>query len=215
MNHPEHLWQHAAAAPGSSPGGHAADNTPPEGTGLPPGTGYGFHGPGPHHHGMPWPGMPWPGMPHWPGYPPPGFGMGPPPYGYGAYGAPGYHGAPLGPSHAAPPPGPAPAGAEQAGFGATMGGLADQAGLGMFKDFFSLGDGEFWKGAVVGAAVVMLLTNENLREALLGGATKAAEAVKSGMDNLAGSDTEPGATDGDDATDADAATQTQTEDSSR
>jgi len=96
-----------------------------------------------------------------------------------------------------------------------MGGLADQAGLGMFKDFFSLGDGEFWKGAVVGAAVVMLLTNENLREALLGSATKAAEAVKSGMDNLAGSDNETSAADGDDSSDADDAMQAQTEEPSR
>lgn len=215
MNHSEHMWQNAAAPPGSSHGGHAT-GTPPEGTGLPPaadpaaGVGYGFHGPGPYH-----PGMPWPGMPPWPGYPPPGFGMGSSPYGYGVYGAPGYQGPPVGPGYAAPPPGPAPAGAEQSGFGATMGGLADQAGLGMFKDFFSLGDGEFWKGAVVGAAVVMLLTNEHLREALLGGATKAAEAVKSGMDNIAGSDNETSAADSDDSTDADAAMQAQTEDPSR
>lgn len=118
----------------------------------------------------------------------------------------------MGPGSATPPPGHAPAGAEATGLGATMGGIADQAGLGMFKDFFSLGDGEFWKGAVVGAAVVMLLTNENLREALLGGASKAAEAVRSGMDNLAGSDTDTSAGNGDDSSETDATAQAQTED---
>jgi hypothetical protein len=76
-----------------------------------------------------------------------------------------------------------------------MGNLADQAGLGMFKDFFRFDDGEFWKGAMVGAAVVLLLTNENLRDALIGGAAKTAEAVKSGMDNLAGDERESDAAD--------------------
>jgi hypothetical protein len=71
-----------------------------------------------------------------------------------------------------------------------MGNIADQAGLGMFKDFFKFDDGEFWKGAMVGAAVVLLLTNESLRDALLGGAAKTAEAVKSGMDSFAGTDRE-------------------------
>ena len=65
----------------------------------------------------------------------------------------------------------------------------------MFKDFFRFDDGEFWKGAMVGAAVVLLLTNEGLRDALIGGAAKTAEAVKSGMGNLAGSERESDAAD--------------------
>ena len=51
----------------------------------------------------------------------------------------------------------------------------------MLKDFFSFDDGDFWKGALVGAAVVLLLTNENLREALAGGVAKTAAAAKAGF----------------------------------
>jgi len=77
-----------------------------------------------------------------------------------------------------PPPGPTP---EQAQMEAMFNDMADKSGLGMLKGFFNTGDGDFWKGALVGAAVVMLLTNEGLRDSLIGGAAKTAEAVKSGF----------------------------------
>jgi hypothetical protein len=195
MNHPEHGWHNMGAAPGSDPtAGATAAPTGNMGPSLGPDpmSGYGYGAPGawPHH-----PPMGWQGGPAAPSYPPPGYGMGPPPHGYGPYGPAGYGGAPYG--HAAPgsAPGPTPPGADSAGFGAAMGNLADQAGLGMFKDFFRFDDGEFWKGAMVGAAVVLLLTNEGLRDALIGGAAKTAEAVKSGMGNLAGSERESDAAD--------------------
>lgn len=188
MNHPEHGWQNAGAVHGAdAPAGATSTPTgnmgPPPGADAMPGYGYGSQGAWPHH-----PAMGWPGGPAGPWYPPPGYGMGPPPYGYGPYGPAGYGGAPFGHAATGSAPGATPPGAESAGFGAALGNLADQAGLGMFKDFFSFDDGEFWKGAMVGAAVVLLLTNENLREALIGGAAKTAEAVRSGMDNLAGTE---------------------------
>jgi hypothetical protein len=195
MNHPEHGWHNMGAAPGAdttagvtaTPTGNMGPSPGPD-----PMSGYGYGAPGawPHH-----PPMGWPGGPAGPWYPPPGYGMGPPPHGYGPYGPAGYGGAPFGPAAPGSAPGPTPPGAESAGFGAAMGNLADQAGLGMFKDFFRFDDGEFWKGAMVGAAVVLLLTNENLRDALIGGAAKTAEAVKSGMDNLAGDERESDAAD--------------------
>lgn len=189
MNHPEHGWQNAGPAPGADTAA-GATATP---TGNPgpapdphamPGYGHGAPGVWPHH-----PPMGWSGGPAGPWYPPPGHGMGAPPYGYRPYGPAGY-GAPFGHAGPGPAPGSTPPGAESAGLGAAMGNIADQAGLGMFKDFFKFDDGEFWKGAMVGAAVVLLLTNDSLRDALLGGAAKTAEAVKSGMENLAGSERE-------------------------
>lgn len=67
------------------------------------------------------------------------------------------------------------------GLAASLGALADSSGLSAFKDLFNWEDGEFWKGAMVGAAVVILLTNESLRDSLLGGFSKTAEAMKSGL----------------------------------
>ncbi|MFO8152678.1 hypothetical protein [Thioalkalivibrio sp.] len=82
----------------------------------------------------------------------------------------------------------------------------------MLKDLFGFDDGEFWKGAMVGAAVVMLLTNENLRDALVGGATKTAEAVKSGMDNLAGTGQETDADTAGESSNTEVSSQAQPED---
>jgi len=71
------------------------------------------------------------------------------------------------------------------GLAAALGNMADQSGLGMFKNLFNFEDDEFWKGALVGAAAVLLLTNENLRSSLLGSAAKTAEALKSGLAGFA------------------------------
>jgi hypothetical protein len=116
---------------------------------------------------------------------------GDPMYGNPLYGAqyaqaaPGWNQMP--PGYAPPPPSAAAgAAAMPPGFSAAMGEIADKNGLGMFKDFLNLDDGEFWKGALVGAAIVLLMTNEELRNSLIGGATKTAEAVKSGLAGFGG-----------------------------
>jgi len=56
--------------------------------------------------------------------------------------------------------------------------LGESAGLGDLGGMFAFDDKEFWKGAVVGAAAILLLTNENVRDTLLGGISKATSAVK-------------------------------------
>lgn len=139
----------------------------PGGPGMHPGTGAGPFGPGP---GMQY---------HWGAPQGPGFAYGPPP---GAYGP--------GPGWTAYPPG---FGAQQgmgpdpatAGMQAAMSEFADQSGLGALKGFLNFTDGEFWKGALVGAAIVLLMTNEDLRSALLGSAARTANAMKSGLGGLA------------------------------
>ena len=90
-----------------------------------------------------------------------------PPYGF--YAPPGAQ---------APPPPPNP---DQAGIQAALNDMADKSGLGMLKGFLNMDDGEFWKGALVGAAVVLLMTNEDLRNSLINSAAKTAEAVKAGF----------------------------------
>jgi hypothetical protein len=64
---------------------------------------------------------------------------------------------------------------------AAMQQAAEQNGLGGLKQFLNFSDGEFWKGALVGAAVVLLMTNEDLRDSLMTGAAKAAGAMKAGL----------------------------------
>ncbi|NGP54465.1 hypothetical protein [Thioalkalivibrio sp. XN8] len=122
----------------------------------------------------------------------PGFAYGPPPGPYGP--GPGWGGFPpgYGPQQ---PMGPDPA---AAGFSAAMNEFADQSGLGALKGFMNFNDSEFWKGALVGAAVVLLMTNDELRGALLGGAAKTANAMKDGLaafgeDAEAAAQGEPGA----------------------
>ena len=111
--------------------------------------------------------------PHAGYYAQPGYGWYAPPPGYGP------------PPQAAPgaPPGVGANDPAMAGFTAAMGDMAEKNGLGMFKDLLNFDDGEFWKGALVGAALVMLLTNEDLRNSLIGGAAKTAEAFKAGLGN--------------------------------
>jgi hypothetical protein len=85
--------------------------------------------------------------------------------------------------------GPDPA---AAGFSAAMNEFADQSGLGALKGFMNFNDGEFWKGALVGAAIVLLMTNEELRGALLGGAARTANAMKAGLAGFGEDGTEEG-----------------------
>jgi hypothetical protein len=122
---------------------------------------------------------------------------GPVPYpAYYAAPAPGWQGPP--PVYGLPPQTPAPAaaaGLPPDAFAGAMNELADKSGLGMFKNFLNLDDGEFWKGALVGAAVVLLMTNEDLRNSLIGGAAKTAEVVKSGLSGFAGGTSATGESD--------------------
>jgi hypothetical protein len=45
----------------------------------------------------------------------------------------------------------------------------------------NLDDSEFWKGALIGAAAVLLLTNESVQSMLFKTGAKAKEAVQSGV----------------------------------
>lgn len=126
-------------------------------------------------------------------------GMGPSPHGYGDAFAPGpahYYGAVAGypgqPVYGAYPPYPPypPQGAPVSGATAPPGmgpgiselmddalrGEVNPSKLGRY-----LNDGEFIKGALVGAAVVLLLTDNPLRQALFRGTATAAEKIKEGF----------------------------------
>ena len=146
----------------------------------------------PHVQGYFGPGMPTPwGMPPH-GYPPQAAYAGQAVPGYPYYAQPYPAGPPFAAAPLHTPPGfqADPAAAQQAtaaaGLSAAMGDIADKSGLGMLKGFLDFNDSEFWKGALVGAAVVLLATNDELRSALIGGAARTAEAVKSGLADKAG-----------------------------
>jgi hypothetical protein len=94
-------------------------------------------------------------------------------YGYGPAGDEGMQG-----------PGPGP----RAGRGPGMGQLIEEmtagtgfAGLGQFLDFE---DTDFWKGALVGAAAVLLLTNETVQQSLFKSGVKARDVVEKGFSSL-------------------------------
>ncbi len=55
------------------------------------------------------------------------------------------------------------------------------AGLGQFLNFE---DTDFWKGALVGAAAVLLLTNETVQQSLLKSGVKARDVVEKGFSSL-------------------------------
>lgn len=78
-------------------------------------------------------------------------------------------------------PGPGP----QAGMQQLFAELAEGGnGLNSLTRMLSLDDTEFWKGALVGAAAVLLLTNDQVQDALFKSGAKAKSAVKSGADKL-------------------------------
>ncbi|WP_078119693.1 hypothetical protein [Thiosocius teredinicola] len=87
------------------------------------------------------------------------------------------------------------------GFAAALGNMADSSGLGMLKNLFNLDDSDFWKGALVGAAAMLLISNEGLRDSLIGGVAKTAEAMKSGLGGLGDDDTDNEQTTGEHTTD--------------
>lgn len=149
---------HAGYVPGAGQAGGCA--SPGMGYGPSPGMVYGpgyvyAPGPAPYHHG---------GVAGYPGQP-----------AYGAY--------PPYPPY--PPPGsPAPWAVAQPGTGHGISELMDDALKGDVnpsKLTRYLNDGDFIKGALVGAAVVLLLTDNSLRQTLFRGTAKAAEKIKEGF----------------------------------
>lgn len=170
--HPDQVGGYGGA-PDGIPGGAGGPGYGPPGYGFQPGMG-------------PWGGFP-PGPMGGPMGPPPGYGygygfgpgpMGPPPgYGHG-YGGPG-------PEPAGPPAGPAQ------GQGPSMERLVEElsggGGLGGLGKLLDFEDTEFWKGALVGAAAVLLLTNESVQQSLFKSGVKARDAVEKGLGSLRGS----------------------------
>jgi len=124
-----------------------------------------------------------------------GFGMppfAPPPYGfpYPVYAVPPWACAWPPAAGVAPPPaaaaGPAPDAAAPAGVMAQLmqdlvGGNGNGNGLSSLTQLLNLDDKEFWKGALVGAAAVLLLTNEGVQRALFRSAVKSRDAVQGGV----------------------------------
>lgn len=116
----------------------------------------------------------------------------PPPYGYAypAYAMPPWGAwppatafVPPAAAAAAPPPeAAAPAGGMAKLMQDLAGGNGD--GLAGLTQLLSLDDKEFWKGALVGAAAVLLLTNESVQRALFRGAVKSRDAVQGGVQKV-------------------------------
>lgn len=117
------------------------------------------------------------------GYPPPGYQA----YSAGAMphqGAPTHQGSPMG-AHAAGMAGAGQGPGPQAGMQQLFEELAEGGnGLNTLTRMLSLDDTELWKGALVGAAAVLLLTNDQVQDALFKSGAKAKGAVKSGADTL-------------------------------
>lgn len=179
----------AGQAAGQEPGGAAgcgangpAMHGPPPGPGWPPQAGQAAHG-----QELPPGGMP--------PYPPP-HGYGPHgPYGPGLQGYPLYQSYPPYPHYPPhpywpwPPYPPAAAQAPQAraagndqGMAQAMQELANGGGVSGLAKLLDLDDKEFWKGALVGAALVLLLTHEGVQRALFRGAVRGQDAEQEGMD---------------------------------
>lgn len=76
-----------------------------------------------------------------------------------------------------------------AGHGAGMADLVDEIanggnGLSSLGKMLNFDDSEFWKGALLGAAAVLLLTNESVQGALFKTGAKTKAAVKTGVDRV-------------------------------
>ncbi|MGF1765341.1 YtxH domain-containing protein [Aliivibrio kagoshimensis] len=108
-------------------------------------------------------------------------GMMPPPH----WGQPAPHQQPQQHPHTQPPPPPQNEESNDALFEHAQsmleGALGEEAG--MFKEIlgtFGMNDKEFWKGAMVGAAAALLLSNENVRGKLMGMVSGAGDMLKTG-----------------------------------
>lgn len=80
------------------------------------------------------------------------------------------------------------AGAALRGRAAGMAQLMEEMGAGSglsgLVQMLNLDDKELWKGALLGAAVVLLLTNESVQNSLFKTGVRARDAVKSGVDKI-------------------------------
>ncbi|KAA6187044.1 hypothetical protein F2Q65_03950 [Thiohalocapsa marina] len=73
----------------------------------------------------------------------------------------------------------------QAGMAQMMDEIANGgSGLASLSKLLNLEDTEFWKGALVGAAAVLLLTNDSVQNMLFKGGVKAKDAVKTGAEKV-------------------------------
>lgn len=119
---------------------------------------------------------------------PPQYGQVPPPPPYGGHGfyAPPPPPPQFNPYGGFPPPPPgAETSAAQQGLQQALDQMADEKGLGFLKGLVDFNDGDFWKGALVGAAAVLLITNDDLRDSLVDNMAKAADSLKEGLGGLA------------------------------
>ncbi|WP_296811795.1 hypothetical protein [Thiocapsa sp.] len=171
-----HLGQPGYGAPpsysgmsqGPTPGMYPGPAPHPAGYGLAPGFDpywAAYHAQAQAHAGYPSPppysGLVPPGMPH-PGYAPP----------FGAM-----------PAH------PPVSGTGHGPRGPGMSELVDEIanggnGLSSLSKMLNLEDSEFWKGALLGAAAVLVLTNESVQGALFKTGAKAKSVVKTGVDRV-------------------------------
>lgn len=105
-----------------------------------------------------------PGTPYWPGYgyPPAFFAGQAPGMGNGA----------------------GPGTSQGQGMAQAMQEITGGSGLGGLGKLLDFDDKDFWKGALVGAAVVLLLTNDSVQNVLFRGAVKTRDAVKEGVDKV-------------------------------
>lgn len=116
-------------------------------------------------------------------YPPPPYAHYPPPPYHAGYAPPLYppHAAAYPPgATAAPPPHAAAPGAKDWINDFSQGGNV-LSGLGKM---LNMDDSEFWKGALIGAGAVLLLTNESVQDMLFSTGAKAKDAVKKGVENM-------------------------------
>lgn len=106
------------------------------------------------------------------------------------YAAPGWHGYGY---VGALPPGSAPGldpmgqrrGANAPGMAQVMQEIAGGGnGLSSLTKLLDFDDKDFWKGALVGAAAVLLLTNDSVQRALFRGAVKGRDTVQEGVDKV-------------------------------
>jgi hypothetical protein len=83
--------------------------------------------------------------------------------------------------YAAPPPPPAqPSGLNQMVQDMT----SSTPGLASLTKLIDFDDKDFWKGALVGAAAVLLLTNSGVQRALFRGAVKTRDAAEEGVEKV-------------------------------
>jgi hypothetical protein len=83
-----------------------------------------------------------------------------------------------------PPAGPGAGRAQQPAMAEVVEELANGGnGLATLGRMLNVDDSQFWKGALIGAAAVLLLTNESLQQALFAGAAKAKDAAGFGGDD--------------------------------